>query len=62
MQDKVTAFKKALASADKGSVDRPRIKGRFGKHAEQLRNWLGEYFVAKYEQAVQVQLTKKVYR
>lgn len=59
MQEKVRAFKEVLRDTDKGSGDRPRIKGRSGKQAELLRNWLGEYLVAKYEEIVQLQLADK---
>ena len=42
-----------LKESDKAG-HRPRIKGRFGTHAEQLRNWLGEYLLAKYDQTCQL--------
>ena len=59
VQVKLGAYKRALKEADKGSGDRPRMKGRLGKQGEQLRNWLGEFFVAKYEQIVEVERADK---
>lgn len=46
--------RRILKGSDKATGHRPRIKGRFGPHAEQLRSWLGEYLLAKYEQSCQV--------
>ncbi len=48
MQAKVAEHRRMLRESDK-TGHRPRIKGRFGTHAEQLRNWLGEYLLAKYD-------------
>ena len=53
-QAKVMNHRKALLS--KG---RPRIKGRFGRKAEQLRDWLGEYLIARYDRMVQVDTNQK---
>ena len=46
--------RRAVGESGRASPNRPPIKGRFSKRAEQLRNWLGEYLIAKYEQTLQV--------
>ena len=38
-----------MRESDKATGHRPRIRGRFGPHAEQLRNWLGEFLLVKYD-------------
>ena len=48
-----------LRESDK-TGHRPRIKGRFGTHAEQLRNWLGEYLLAKYDQTCQLNAQRDI--
>ena len=62
MQAKIGRHRRAVAQSEKGSGGRPRIKGRFSKQAEQLRDWLGEYFIAKYEQAVQYDRVNNIFR
>ena len=53
LQAKVAEHRRMLRESDK-TGHRPRIKGRFGTHAEQLCNWLGEYLLAKYDQTCQL--------
>lgn len=54
--------RRAVGASGRARAIRPPIKGRFSKHAEQLRDWLGEYLIAKYEQALQVYSMNKVRR
>lgn len=62
MQERIGRHRGALEQAAKGSGGQPRIKGRFGRQAERLRSWLGEYLIAKYEQTVQEDDAKHVVR
>lgn len=62
MQAKIGRHRRSVAESKKGSGKRPRIKGRSGKQAERLRDWLGEYFIAKYEQTVQYDRVKRIFR
>ena len=62
VQARIKRHRMALKESEKGSGGRPRIKGRFGKQGEQLRDWLGEYLIAKYDQIVQEDRAKKKYR
>ena len=59
MQAKVAEHRRMLRESDK-TGHRPRIKGRFGTHAEQLRNWLGEYLLAKYDLTCQINPQREI--
>ncbi|KAL0025616.1 hypothetical protein WJX79_008377 [Trebouxia sp. C0005] len=56
---KVAEHRRMLRDSDK-TGHRPRIRGRFGTHAEQLRNWLGEYLLAKYDQTCQLSTQRDI--
>lgn len=43
-----------LKDLDKSGIARPRVKGRYAPYAKLLRDWLGEWLLAKSEQKVQV--------
>ncbi|KAA6421107.1 MAG: pre translocase subunit [Trebouxia sp. A1-2] len=58
-QAKVAEHRRMLRDSDK-TGHRPRIRGRFGTHAEQLRNWLGEYLLAKYDQTCQLSTQRDI--
>jgi len=59
MQATVAEHRRMLRESDK-TGHWPRIKGRFGTHAEQLRNWLGEYLLAKYDQTCQLSTQRDI--
>ncbi len=59
LQAKVAEHRRMLRESDK-TGHRPRIKGRFGTHAEQLRNWLGEYLLAKYDLTCQINPQREI--
>ena len=54
VQAKVAEHRKMLKDFDRSSGVRPRLNGWYATHAEQLRNWLGEWLLAKYEQKQQL--------
>ncbi|DBA84483.1 TPA: hypothetical protein ACH3X1_006102 [Trebouxia sp. C0004] len=56
---KVAEHRRMLRESDK-TGHRPRIKGRSSNHAEQLRNWLGEYLLAKYDQTCQLSTQRDI--
>ncbi|KAL0045095.1 hypothetical protein WJX82_008171 [Trebouxia sp. C0006] len=56
---KVAEHRRMLRESDK-TGHRPRIKGRFGTHAEHLRNWLGEYLLAKYDLTCQINPQREI--
>lgn len=59
LQAEVGRHRMAIKESGKGSGTRPHIKGRFGAYAGRLRDWLGEYLIAKYEELLQTDLANE---
>lgn len=54
VQAKISAHRKMLRDLNKGVGVRHRPTGRFASQAEQLRDWLGEFLLAKYQERLMV--------